>query len=220
LMPDLYHVTLKRSVDSIFREGLRVGATLRAKQKADSFVEDEDPDPMVPDPPEAVADRMAEEMIGEARYEVGVPDDWPHHERAVFFWPDESKAQKVASGEYHDDPIVAVDSNKLPDGATSLIAPTGPLDNVFKRLYDHAADRNHLARDERGNLVRDLEDWWRQVEEYTGQALYDHEVFCGADIPPTAIEWIHDPGENRRLYEPPDDPQQQRFIDLFPGVGQ
>lgn len=214
-MPDLYHVTTRSSVEDIFADGLRQDAMLRAKQKAPGFEPGDARDPTVPDPPEAVADRRAEEMIRAARSQADIPRDWPSHERSVFFWPDRTKAQSVADDGYGADPIVAVDSDALSPGATCLIAPTDTLDMVFERAFQSATDRNHLSMDEEDELVGRLVEWWAEVSVYEGDNLYGHEVWCGSDIPPEAIAWIHDPENDRRLYEPPDDPEQQRFIDLF-----
>lgn len=217
-MADLYHVTVRSSVEDIFADGLKQNAAIRARQSAADAAGEDELDPMAPTPNEEVADRNAEELIGEARREADIPADWPRHSRGVFFWPDKSRAEKVAedTGLYGGaDPIVAVDSTALPDSTTCLTGDANQLDPIFNTYWRQAAGRERVSPEDEQRMLENIIEWWETVEVYTGQSHYGYEVWCGSDVPPEAIEWIHDPANDRRLYEPPDDPEQQRFIDLF-----
>jgi len=205
---DLFHVTQWVSVEDIFEDGLRQHATLRALQRAEAEAPDDD-EPMMMSHPDEVADRMAEEMIQEARYVTDVPDEYPIHKEGVFFWPTESKASRVADDGYGADPVVAVDGSKLPERCTCLIAPVDPLNRLWKVTYQHATDRHHLSPDEQKGYVDEMAEWWNEVEVYRGQNRRKHEIWCGCDVPPHAIEWIHDPNRDRRLYEPPEEGQSR-----------
>lgn len=212
---DLFHVTQYTSVESIFRDGLKHRAPLRARQAAADAAGEESLDPMDPSPNEEVADRAAEELIQAARRKADVPSDWPYHEDGLFFWPMKSQAISTAENEYGGaDPIVAVDSSKVSDSVTFLIGDANRLDPVFQAYWRQAAGRGTVTREDEEEMLETLVEWWEDVAVYTGQAEYGHEVWCGSDIPPEAIEWIQDPANGRVLYSPPDDPSQQRFIDL------
>ncbi|MFW5950404.1 MAG: hypothetical protein ACOCR6_03605 [archaeon] len=222
-MADLFHVTVWQSVESIFRDGIKRNADIRAKQMFPTEDEAELGEMMiVEEPSDEQADRLAEELIQEARSVADVPSTWPYHADGVFYWPSESQANDVATPNGWElktpDPIVAVDSSKLPDGCTCVMAPAPELDAIFGEMYDVAQDKASLYPERREELVSDLVNWWNKVEVYTGQNRHEHEVWCGCSAPPTAIEWIYDPRREKTLYEPPDDPEQTRFLD-FGGVG-
>lgn len=212
---DLFHVTQYTSVESIFRDGLKHRAPLRARQAAADAAGEEELDPMDPAPNEEVADRESERLIAAARSEADVPSGWPRHEDGLFFWPSKAQAVSTAENKYGGaDPIVAVDSTAVPDGVTFLIGDADRLDTVFQNYWRQAAGRANITREEEDEMYEMLVEWWGDVEVYTGNVKRGHEVWCGADIPPEAIEWIQDPANDRTLYAPPDDPDQQRFIDL------
>lgn len=215
-MPDLFHVTLRASVEDIFRDGLKQHAALRARQAAADAAGEDELDPMTPAPNEEVADRKAEELIRAARSKTDVPSGWPRHEDGLFFWPTKSQAVSAAENDYGGaDPIVAVNNEDIPDSATCLIGDATRLDSVFQTMWKEAAGRANITREDEEEWVEHLVEWWQDVEVYTGQSEYGHEVWCNTDVPPEAIEWIQDPVNDRTLYAPPDDPSQQRFIDLF-----
>ena len=214
--PDLFHVTQYASVEDIFADGLKQHAAIRARQVAAADAGEDELDPMAPVPNEEVADRAAEELIQAARSKADVPSEWPRHADGVFFWPTKPQAVKTAENDFGGaDPIVAVNSSDLPERATCVIGSASRLDPVFQAYWKQAAGRGNVSREDEDAMLESVVEWWGDVEVYTGQNKYDHEVWCDTDIPPEAIEWIEDPANGRTLYAPPDDPDQQRFIDLF-----
>lgn len=216
-MTDLYHVTQRQSVDSIIRDGLSPTAALRAVQAADLPNDPAERDPMIESLPEERADREMEMIIKDARREADVPSEWPSHEDGVFFWSSRATAERTADDGYGSSPIVAVDSTLLPDDAILLSAPTGPLDALFSTFYYVYTDRASYPPEEEERMYQEVVEWWGSVEVYDGTARYKHEVWTDVRIPPTAITWIHDPGEDRRIYTGTPDPDQLRFVDMFGG---
>jgi hypothetical protein len=213
-MADLFHVTTSQVVDDIFRDGLLSSADQRVFAMTD--MDEDDMDGPTQEPPEVTAERRMEELISDARRAADVPSEWPVHELGVFSWPTHAAAIRSSKGMYGaSSPIVAVDSTLLPDETILLTAPTGPLNVVFSSFYYVYTDRASYTPEDEERMYREVVEWWGEVQVYEGQALSDHEVWCGTDIPPTAIEWIQDTANDRRLYEPPSDPQQTRFVDLF-----
>jgi hypothetical protein len=213
-MPDLYHVTTNAVVDDIFRDGLLSSADQRVFAGMD--IDQDDMDDMAPEPSEVYAERRLEDIIQDARRAADVPSEWPAHADGVFSWPTHDAAIRAAKGQYgNSSPIVAIDSNRLPDDKVCLIAPAHTPDMLFEEFIKVSTDRQSLSMEDERELVDMTEEWWGEVQVYEGQALRKHEVWCGGNIPPTAIEWIQDTQNDRRLYEPPSDPQQTRFVDLF-----
>lgn len=207
---DLFHITRSRDVESIFRDGLRSGAT----SPSTKIVEDEfeEHDPMRRESPSEIAERQFDEVLADAKRsrDLDGVSQFPEHQPAVFFWPTESDAYRGAKSTSWGKSIVAVDRENLP--CRCAIAPIEKIDMIFEGYYDAARNRGVVEPEEQYELAK---EWWQEVEWYDGQARRNHEVWCGCDIPPHAIEWIYDVRRGKRLYEPPGE-AQSRLVDYEP----
>lgn len=210
-MADLFHITRARDVESIFRQGLQKEAEPPSVKQSEEIAQEEGitgEEAMMMDSPTEQAERWFDEVVADAKRAVDAATEFPTHQPAVFFWPSRSQAEQSAKSVPWGADIVAVDSSTVP--CDCAIGPTGGLDEIFKAYYDTA--RNHGSFDREAQFRR-AKEWWREVEWYEGNSLHSHEIWCGCDIPPSAIEYIYDRSRGKRLYEPPGG-QQKRLIDF------
>lgn len=210
---NLYHVTRRRDADRIFQDGLRRESTSPAKKEADELRGEADGDHiMYEESPSEQAERWFDEVIRDAKRSVPAAEKFPAHQPAVFFWPTEQAAFQSNKSVNWGSVLVGVDGEKLPSDCRCAIAPVDGIDVIFKHYYDVARDHGMMEPEEQFERAK---EWWQEVQWYEGQNLRRHEVWCPCNVPPHAIEWIHDPRDDRRLYEPPAE-SQSRLLDFAP----
>jgi len=208
---DLFHVTRVRDADRIFIDGLVTTSDPPSRKENQEMIEAEDADPMAPlnESPTVQAERYFDEVIADAKRAVDGVGEFPNHQPANFFWPSENQARESAKSVNWGAVIIAVDRAKMPEQCRCAIAPTDGIDQIFKQYYDTFRDHATFDREEQYERAK---EWWQEVQWYEGQNLRRHEIWCDRDVPPYAIEWIHHPRVERRIYEPPEE-GQARLLD-------
>lgn len=206
----LYHVTRRRDAETVFRQGLNRGEKTPAQKRGEELTEEagDSPAARMEESSTEKAERWFDEVIEDAKRATDGAGEFPPHRFAVFFWPKESVARRAATDAPWGAVVVGVDTAALPSDCICAIGPTLELDGIFRAYWRAARDRGSVDDDEQFERAK---EWWRSVEVYEGSAKRNHEVWCGCDVPPHAIEWIQDPDSGRRLYEPPDEDQRRLF---------
>lgn len=209
---DLFHVTRARDAESVFIDGLVADSETPARKENREIIREEDAGPMAPMNESATvqAERYFDEVIADAKRAVDGAEAFPHHQPANFFWPSENQARQSASGVSWGGVIVAVDRHEMPEECRCAIAPTEGVGQIFKKYYDTFRDHDTFDREKQYERA---EEWWQEVESYDGQNRRNHEIWCDCDVPPYAIEWIHNPRTERRIYEPPE-AGQSRLVEF------
>lgn len=211
----LYHITRKEDAESIFREGLKQYSAAPARKKADKLAAEAGGSAeMRRDTPTEKAERWFDETIRHARSAVDGAEEYPRHDDAVFFWTSENRALRAYRNTSWAGVIVEVRLEAIP--CDCAVGPIHELDSIFQSYFDAAREGGGSAdRDEQLQVAK---EWWRKVRWYRGGVERDHEVWCGCDVPPHAIERIYNPDTGRTMFAPPDDPDQSRFLE-FPLFG-
>lgn len=208
---DLYHVTRARDADSIFLDGLVVDSDTPAQKQARELTADKRSEEVLHrESPTEQAERWFDEVVADAKRAVDGAGEFPAHQPANFFWPTENQARESAKSVNWAAVIVGVDRSEMPGRCRCAIGPIDGLDEIFKKYYDTARDHDTFDSEEQYERAK---EWWREVEWYEGQSLRRHEIWCGCNVPPHAIEWVHDPRRGTRIYEPPGE-NQRRLLDF------
>jgi hypothetical protein len=211
-MADLYHITRKADARAIFRQGLVRGKKSPAAKKAERNAREasvEHPEVME-DPPDVRADWKFDDILRDAQRAAEGAEQYPDHSNAVFFWETERDAHAAIDNTPWAGVIVAVESDALPDRCECAIGDHHEVSSIWHTVYDAFRGRAHMDEQE---LYEGAIEWWEDVEFYNKYDSYagKHEVWCGCDVPPRAIEHI-ETADGRVMYEPEPGPTLWDFL--------